>query len=168
MRHPLLLIICCSPWWPFPYLLGVGRVLHLHSFRSRATSWVTPTPVMSSLICWCHVFLGRSRRLVHGITRSVTLHVALFKYLLWTCPNQRRQPLHITSSIGASCNMRLIFFVSHVIPSRNSEDLTKLLIKYDPSARNQSHVGRVRFPLRAEMHGRGHITDSCFIAVYNF
>ena len=22
----------------------------------------------------------------------------------------------------------------------------------------------VRFPLRAEMHGRGHITDSCFIA----
>ena len=36
--------------------------------------------------------------------------------------------------------------------------------KFDPSARNQSHVGRVRFPLRAEMHGRGHITDSCFIA----
>ena len=34
----------------------------------------------------------------------------------------------------------------------------------DSSARNQSHVGRVRFPLRAEMHGRGHITDSCFIA----
>ena len=34
----------------------------------------------------------------------------------------------------------------------------------DPSARNQSHVGRVRFPQRAEMHGRGHITDSCFIA----
>ena len=34
----------------------------------------------------------------------------------------------------------------------------------DPSARNQSHVGRVRFPLRAEMHGRGHISDSCFIA----
>ena len=34
----------------------------------------------------------------------------------------------------------------------------------DPSARNQSHVGRVCFPLRAEMHGRGHITDSCFIA----
>ena len=34
----------------------------------------------------------------------------------------------------------------------------------DPSGRNQSHVGRVRFPLRAEMHGRVHITDSCFIA----
>ena len=34
----------------------------------------------------------------------------------------------------------------------------------DPSGRNQSHVGRVCFPLRAEMHGRAHITDSCFIA----
>ena len=34
----------------------------------------------------------------------------------------------------------------------------------DPSGRNQSHVGRVRFPLWAEMHGRAHITDSCFIA----
>ena len=36
--------------------------------------------------------------------------------------------------------------------------------RIDPSGRNQSHVGRVRFPLRAEMHGRAHITDSCFIA----
>ena len=34
----------------------------------------------------------------------------------------------------------------------------------DPSGRNQSHVGRVRFPLWAKMHGRAHITDSCFIA----
>ena len=34
----------------------------------------------------------------------------------------------------------------------------------DPSGRNQSHVGRVRFPLRAKMHGRAHFTDSCFIA----
>ena len=34
----------------------------------------------------------------------------------------------------------------------------------DPSGRNQSHVGRVRFPLRAKMHGRAHISDSCFIA----
>ena len=25
-------------------------------------------------------------------------------------------------------------------------------------------TGRIRFPLRAEMHGRGHNTDSCFIA----
>ena len=34
----------------------------------------------------------------------------------------------------------------------------------DSSGRNQSHVGRVCFPLRAEMHGKAHITDSCFIA----
>ena len=38
----------------------------------------------------------------------------------------------------------------------------------DPSARNQSHVGRVRLPLRAEMHGRGHIADSCFIAFITY
>ena len=25
----------CSPWWPFPYLVGVGLVLLLLSFRSR-------------------------------------------------------------------------------------------------------------------------------------
>ena len=43
------------------------------------------------------------------------------------------------------------------------DDMKRSII-CDPSARNQSHVGRVRFPLRAEMHGRGHITDSCFIA----
>ena len=62
----------CSPWWPFPYLGGVGLVLLLHSFRSRATSWVTPTPAMSSFICWCHIFLGRPRRLVPGIASSRT------------------------------------------------------------------------------------------------
>ena len=39
-----------------PCLLGA-------SSSSRATSWVPPTPVMSSFICWCHVFLGRPRRL---------------------------------------------------------------------------------------------------------
>ena len=38
----------------------------------------------------------------------------------------------------------------------------------DPSGRNQSHVGRVRFPLRAKMHGRAHITDSCFIAFITY
>ena len=92
-----------------PNLLGVGRVLRLHSFRSRATSWVTPgaTPVMSSLICWCHVFLGRTRRLVGlpGIARFITLQVTLFaSRLCWTCPNQRRRPLCITSSIGVMCS----------------------------------------------------------------
>ena len=37
-------LLACSPLWPFPYLVGVGLVLLLHSFRSRATSWVTPRP----------------------------------------------------------------------------------------------------------------------------
>ena len=92
----------------FPYLLGVGLVLLLHSFRSRATSWVTPTHVMSSLICWCHVFLGRPRRLVPGIASYITLRVTLSASRLWTCPNQRRRPPRITSSIGEMCSMRRI------------------------------------------------------------
>ena len=54
---------------PFPYLVGVGLVLRLHSVRSRAISWVTPTAVMSSFSCWFHVFLGRPRRLVPGINK---------------------------------------------------------------------------------------------------
>ena len=32
----------------FSLSVGVGLVLLLHSFRSRATSWVTPTSIMSS------------------------------------------------------------------------------------------------------------------------
>ena len=35
----------------------------------------------------------------------------------------------------------------------------------DPSSRNQSHVGRVRFPLRPEMHVRPHDT---YFSVYSF
>ena len=93
----------------FPYLLGVGLVLLLHSFWSRATSWVTPTPVMSSLICCCHVFLGRPRRLVRGIARFITLRGPLSASRLWTCPNQRRRPPRITTSIGETCRMRRIF-----------------------------------------------------------
>ena len=87
-------------------LIGVGLVLLPHSFRSLVISWVTPTPVMFSFICWCLVFLGRPRRLVPGIASSTTLRlrVTLFASLLWTCPNQRRRPLRITSSIGDRCN----------------------------------------------------------------
>ena len=91
---------------PFPYILGVGLVILLHSCLARAISWVTPTLVMSSSICWCHVFMGRPRRLVPGIASSITLRVTLFASLLWTCPNQRRRPQCITSSIGESCSMR--------------------------------------------------------------
>ena len=57
----------------------------------------------------------------------------------------------------SSTNCDLWFANSHRFKENYS-------IECDPSARNQSHVGRVRFPLRAEMHGRAHITDSCFIA----
>ena len=92
--------------WPFPYLLGVGLVLRLHSVRSRATSWVTPTAVMSSFSCWFHVFLGRPRRLAPGIASSITLRVTLSASRLWTCPNQRRRPQRITASIGVMCRMR--------------------------------------------------------------
>ena len=63
---------------------------------------------MSSFICWCHVFLGRPRRLVPGIASSITLRVSLVASHLWTCPNQRRRPLRITSLIGEKCNMRRI------------------------------------------------------------
>ena len=104
-----------------------GLVLLLHSFRSWATSWVTPTPVMSSVICWCHVFLGRPRRLAPGMARFITLRVTLCASRLWTCgPNQRRRPQRITSSIGERCNNPTSnVFVSHVIPFRHSEDPAK-------------------------------------------
>ena len=62
------------------------------------------------------------------------------------------------------------FEYSHVHNSVNINGRNSILHLHgschicDPSGRNQSHVGRVRFPLRAEMHERAHITDSCFIA----
>ena len=93
---------------PFPYLVGVGLVLRLHSVRSRAISWVTLTAVMSSFSCWFHVFLGRPRRLVPGMARFITVRVTLSASRLWTCPNQRRRPQRITSSIGEMCRMRRI------------------------------------------------------------
>ena len=63
---------------------------------------------MSSFNCWCHVFLGRPRRLVPGMARCITLRVTLSESRLWTCPNQRRRPERITSSIGEMCRMRRI------------------------------------------------------------
>ena len=107
----------------FPYLLGVGHVLLPHSFRSRATSWVTPTHVMSSLICWCHVFLGRPRRLVPGIASSITLRMTLSASRLWKCPNQRRRPPHITSSIGETCSMRRISSFRTIYYIRNKQSI---------------------------------------------
>ena len=61
---------------------------------------------MSSFSCWFHVFLGRPRRLVPGMARFITLRVTLSASRLWTCPNQRRRPQRITSSIGVMCRMR--------------------------------------------------------------
>ena len=61
---------------------------------------------MSSFICWCHVFLGRPRRLAPGIASSIALRVTLSRSRFWTCPNQRRRPQRITSSIGEACKMR--------------------------------------------------------------
>ena len=116
-----LVLYCASPpfrSYAFSVLLTLmafslyprgGLVLLLYSFLTRATSWVTPAPVMSSFICWCHVLSGSTRRLVPGIARSIILRVTLFASVLWTCPNQRPRSLHITSSIGERCNMRRIF-----------------------------------------------------------
>ena len=56
---------------PFPCLLGIGLALILHSFWTRVISWVTPMPVMSSLICLWHVVLRRPQRLVHGIENTI-------------------------------------------------------------------------------------------------
>ena len=70
------------------------------------------------------------------------------------------QFIHIQVILFAYIELYSVFYVvSHVL-------FVYVLVfdMCDPSGRNQSHVGRVRFPLRAEMHGRAHITDSCFIA----
>ena len=93
----------------FPYLLGVGRVLLLHSFRSRATSWVTPTPVMLSLICWCHVLLGRPRRLAPGITSAITLRVTLFASRFVLASNVKC-PLLGAAGVGAIDGSEVDFF----------------------------------------------------------
>ena len=54
--------------------------------------------------------------------------------------------------------------ISELIVMLSFQHFPQVTLICDPSGRNQSHVGRVRFPLRAKMHGRAHITDSCFIA----
>ena len=76
--------------------------------------------------------------------------------LLSTCP----------SSLLLTCpyNFSLFSVIFFVTGATFTDPLTCSFHICDPSSRNQSHVGRVCFPLWAEMHGRGHITDSCFIA----
>ena len=70
---PLLTLLTLMAFSLYPM---VGLVLLLYSFWSSATSWVT------RVICWCHVLLGRPRRLVPGVARYITLRVTLFASLL--------------------------------------------------------------------------------------
>ena len=49
--------------------------------------------------------MGRPRRLVPDMARFITIRVTLSASRLWTCPNQRRRPQRITSSIGETCRM---------------------------------------------------------------
>ena len=78
-----------------PYL-PVVLVLLLHLIRSRAISWVTPTPFMSTFTCWCHVFLSRP---------CLVLEIATCGSCC-TWPNQHRRPLCMTLLISARCNIR--------------------------------------------------------------
>ena len=51
-------VICCSHWSMMAFSLSPRGRPCLFSptpLRFCAISWVTPTPVMSSLICWCYV-----------------------------------------------------------------------------------------------------------------
>ena len=73
--------------------------------------------------------------------------------------------MFVTAVVIQMCDyleVNIFMTQNNMLPAYTKVNQAKLIC--DPSARNQSHVGRVRFPLLAEMHGRGHITDSCFIA----
>ena len=86
-------------------------------------------------------------RILHKL--RIQLFIWLIAHVMWC---------NITPT---KCNYKIVQITQTKLKILNS------IIVYvicDPSGRNQSHVGRVRFPLRAEMHGRAHITDSCFIA----
>ena len=104
--------------WPFPYLLQVGLVL-LHSFWSggHILGNTHTHHVFLHLLVSCLLGGGggRPRRLVPGIASYITLYGqplwVTFASLLWTCPNRRRRPLCITSSMGASCNVIFVGFL---------------------------------------------------------
>ena len=130
-----------SPWWPFPYLLGISLFFLLNSFRSRATSRVTPMPVMSSLVGWCHVFLGRPRRLVPGIASSITAgDVVCISSLDTPKPTKTATAHNLVDRWNVYASD---FLVSHLISSRHSEDPAK-----HPHLRgsNLSLVGHLHCP----------------------
>ena len=112
----------------------------LHSVPARIMTCRCFRPSAISVVIWFLAILSsftRSRHLSFGLPRFRFPSTVICNIFLCTCPNYLNLFSLMNSAIGYIC---------------------------DPSGRNQSHVGRVRFPLRAEMHGRVHITDSCFIA----
>ena len=68
------------------------------------------------------------------------------------------------TNVHLNCNTTKMRIIQITISFQQTRCYSDDDLICDPSAQNQSHVGRVRFPLRAEMHGSGQITDSCFIA----
>ena len=72
-----------------PCLLGAPS-------SSRATSWVPPMPVMSSFICWCHVFLGRPRR-------------------LGPHPGYHPRPSYLPSSVGVMSSWGVLVVQGHIL-----------------------------------------------------
>ena len=92
----------------YPYLQEVGLILLLHSLRSRAISIPTQgylTHVLAGLLS------PRLPRHPHhptpGSAKVVTLRTTLFSRPC-TCPNHRRRPLRMVSSIGGRFNSRII------------------------------------------------------------
>ena len=66
------------------------------------------------------------------------------------------------------CSSKMVYNIGRQFVAKLCSLSIFKAVKCDPSARNQSHVGRVRFPLRPEMHGRAYITHSCIIAFLTF
>ena len=80
-------VLTCWPylmWKPFPFLQGISLIFLLHPVRSRGVSTVTSICLVSSLICYVHVFIGRRRCVTLGSANFMTLGVHL-----GTCPNHR-------------------------------------------------------------------------------
>ena len=51
------IVYYCSPCWHFPYLLGLFRYFSPYPLLLVQCCWGTHPRIVSSLLCWCHVFL---------------------------------------------------------------------------------------------------------------
>ena len=69
---------------------------------------MTPTSLISPLICCRHMLLGLPRRLTPGSAEFIILRATLFSSRLCTCTNHRRRPLRMISSIGGRFSIRFI------------------------------------------------------------